>query len=42
VDPPQSASEPQAPQLWVVVLQIGVVPPHCAFEVQTTQVEAGV
>jgi hypothetical protein len=42
VDPPQSLSAPQARQAWVAVLQIGVLPPHCAFEVQTTQVEAGV
>jgi hypothetical protein len=28
---------PQARQVWVVVLQTGVVPPHWAFEVQGTQ-----
>ena len=33
-----SASEPQARQAWVVVLQTGVAPPHWAFEMQGTQV----
>jgi hypothetical protein len=42
VAPPHSPSAPQARQLWVVVLQTGVLPPHWAFEVQATQVEAGV
>ena len=27
-----------ARQAWVAVLQTGAVPPHCAFEVQGTQV----
>jgi hypothetical protein len=32
----------QAWQAWVVVLQMGAVPPHCAFETQGTQVPVGV
>jgi hypothetical protein len=31
------ASLVHAWQTWVVVLQMGVAPPHCAFEVQGTQ-----
>jgi hypothetical protein len=31
-------SPAQARQVWVVVLHTGVVPPHCAFDVQGTQV----
>ena len=42
VDPPHSPSPAQARQVCVVVLQTGVEPPHWAFEVQATQVEAGV
>jgi hypothetical protein len=42
VDPPHSLSAPQARHAWVVVLQIGVAPPHCAFDVHGTQVELGV
>ena len=38
VAPPQSVSEPQARQVWVVVLQTGFVPPHWAFETQGTHV----
>jgi hypothetical protein len=37
-----SASEPQARQAWVVVLQTGVVPLHCASETHGTQVAVGV
>jgi hypothetical protein len=37
VAPPHSLSPPQARQLCVVVLQTGVVPPHCAFDVHGTQ-----
>ena len=40
--PPHSPSLAQARQTWVVVLQTGVVAPHCAFEVQGTQVPVGV
>ena len=42
VDPPHSPSPAQARQVCVEVLQTGVFPPHWAFEVQATQVEAGV
>jgi len=42
VDPPHSPSPPQARQLCVVVLQIGVLPPHWALLRHGTQVEAGV
>jgi hypothetical protein len=42
VAPPHSPSPPQPRQVCVAVLQIGVVPPHCAFDVQGTQVPAGV
>jgi hypothetical protein len=42
VEPPHSPSAAQARQVCVPVLQIGVAPPHWAFEVQATQVEAGV
>jgi hypothetical protein len=42
VAPPHSPSAAQARQLCVVVLQTGALPPHWAFEVQATQVEAGV
>jgi hypothetical protein len=35
-------SPAQARQVCVAVLQIGVPPPHCAFDVQGTQVELGV
>jgi hypothetical protein len=42
VAPPQSVSPAHARQVCVVVLQIGVVPPHCAFDVHGTQVEVGV
>ena len=38
VAPPHSPSLAQARQTCVVVLQTGVVPPHCAFEVHGTQV----
>jgi phosphoglucomutase len=38
----QSASAPQARQVWAVVLQTGVVPPHWAFDVQGTQVALAV
>jgi hypothetical protein len=37
-----SASEPQARQAWVVVLQTGLVPPQFAFEMQGTQVALAV
>jgi hypothetical protein len=37
VAPPQSVSAAQARQAWVVVLQMGVVPPHWALETQGTQ-----
>jgi hypothetical protein len=36
-----SVSAPQARQVWVAVLQTGVVPPQFAFEVQGTQVAVG-
>ena len=36
--PPQSASDAQAWQVWVVVSQTGVVPPQLAFVVHGTQV----
>ena len=42
VAPLHSPSPPQARQVCVVVLQMGVDPPHCAFDVHGTQVEAGV
>ena len=42
VAPPHSLSAPQARQVCVVVLQMGVDPPHCAFDVHGTQVDAGV
>jgi len=42
VAPPQSPSPAQARQVCVAVLHTGAVPPHCAFDVQATQVEAGV
>ncbi|MFL5303686.1 MAG: hypothetical protein ACJ8F1_00660 [Polyangia bacterium] len=38
VAPPQSTSPPQARQVCVAALQIGVDPPHCAFDVHGTQV----
>jgi hypothetical protein len=38
VEPPHSPSLAQARQTWVVVLQTGVVVPHCAFDVHGTQV----
>ena len=38
VAPPQSTSPPQARQACVAVLQIGLLPLHCAFERQGTQV----
>ena len=37
VAPPQSLSPPQARQVCVAALQIGVVPPHCAFDTHGTQ-----
>jgi hypothetical protein len=40
--PPQSVSPVQARQVWVVVLQTGVVPPHTAFETQGTHVPLAV
>jgi hypothetical protein len=42
VVPPQSPSPPQARQVCVLRLQIGVVPPHCAFDVHGTHVPASV
>ena len=42
VEPPHSPSAAQARQLCVVVLQIGVLPPHWALLRQGTQVEVGV
>ena len=42
VAPPHSPSPAQARQVCVVVLHTGVDPPHWAFDVQATQVEAGV
>jgi hypothetical protein len=36
--PPQSVSPVQARQVWVVVLQTGVVPPHSALETHGTHV----
>jgi hypothetical protein len=42
VEPPHSPSPAQARQVCVVVLHTGVVPPHCAFDVQGTQVDVGV
>jgi len=38
VAPPHSPSAAQARQAWVPVLQIGVVPAHCAFATHGTQV----
>ena len=38
VAPPHSLSPVQARQVCVVVLQTGVRPPHCAFDVHGTQV----
>ena len=38
VAPPHSPSLAQARQTWLVVLQTGVVVPHCAFEVHGTHV----
>ena len=38
VPPPHSPSPPQARQACVAVLQIGLLPLHCAFERQGTQV----
>jgi hypothetical protein len=38
VAPPHSPSLAQARQTCVVVLHTGVVTPHCAFDVQGTQV----
>jgi hypothetical protein len=38
VAPPHSPSLAQARQRCVAVLQTGVVVPHCAFDVQGTQV----
>jgi hypothetical protein len=40
-DAEQSASEAHARQTCVAVLHTGVAPPHCAFEVQGTQVPEG-
>ena len=40
VAPPHSLSPPQARQVCVAVLQIGVVPPHWALDVHGTQVPA--
>ena len=42
VVPPHSPSPPQPRQVCVAALQTGVVPPHCTFDVQETQVPAGV
>jgi hypothetical protein len=41
VAPPHSLSPPQARQVCVAVLQIGVVLPHWAFDVHGTQVAVG-
>jgi hypothetical protein len=38
VAPPHSPSLAHARQAWVVVLQTGAVPAHCAFDVHGTQV----
>jgi hypothetical protein len=38
VAPPHSPSPAQTRQTWVPVLQTGVVPPHCAFDVHGTHV----
>jgi hypothetical protein len=38
VAPPHSPSPAQARQVWVAVLQTGVLPPHWALEVHGTQV----
>ena len=38
VAPPHSLSPPQARQVCVLKLQIGVDAPHCAFDVHGTQV----
>jgi hypothetical protein len=37
VAPGHSESPAHARQAWAVVLHTGVEPPHCAFEVQGTQ-----
>jgi hypothetical protein len=42
VVPPHSLSPPQARQVWLARLQIGVLPPHCAFDTHGTQVPPGV
>ena len=42
VEPPQSVSAPHARQVCVVVLQIGVVLPHWAFDTHGTQVPPAV
>jgi hypothetical protein len=42
VAPPHSPSPAQPRQVWVVVLQIGADPPHCAFDVHGTQIAAAV
>ena len=42
VAPPHSPSPAQARQAWVVVLQTGVVPLHCAFDTHGTHVADGV
>ena len=42
VEPPHSLSPPQARQQCVDKLQIGVLPPHWAFETHGTQVPPGV
>ena len=39
--PPHSPSPLQARQVWVVVLQTGVLPLHCAFDRHGTQVPDG-
>jgi len=41
VAPPHSPSPAQPRQVCVPRLQIGVGPPHCAFDRQGTQVPAG-
>ena len=40
--PPHSLSPAQPRHACVAVLQIGVAPPHCAFDTQGTHVAAGV
>jgi hypothetical protein len=42
VVPPQSLSPAQARQVLVDRLHTGAAPPHCAFEVQATQIDDGV